>query len=145
MAVSLPSPIGRGHQPHMGPELQAFIDQLVTLEQGRQAYLDRLWASIPSYVQEDAFSGAAGAVQIDANRATSQLYKATVVVASVPTGSTGTIFLGDATLPVPAGITVIPGSFLVGSTALRRLVITPTGVCALHVFGELLPTMGTMH
>lgn len=133
---------------HPDPNLDSFLSKLMALEAGRQAYIDKLWASIPSYVQEDAYSGLAGALVINAQPKTGQLYLATLVVVSVPTGSTGTLVLGDCTLPVPAGVTVIPGAagaFLVSSTAPRQLTITPTGVCSLHIIGQLLPTMGTMH
>lgn len=136
---------------HAHPELNDLLDRLLALEHGRQSLLDHLWATVPSYVNEDANNVANTAVTtLTWPPKNAQLVKVLAVIVSIGTGQTGTLTLGDWVLPCPAGVTAIPGDGVAllypsGSGSTRQLVLTGAVPASVHVFGELLPTLGTMH
>lgn len=116
-------------------------------EKTRQALTDHQWSTIPLYVSEKAFNAALGVgVPMIVPPITSGLEVITSVVASVPTGATGLITLGDLQLPIPAGLSIITSvQFTLLSADVRSLVLAGGGgAAALWLTGQCLPTYGVL-
>lgn len=114
----------------------------------RQTFTDKLWQSIPSYVQEygrnDSWATAAPVV---VNAAIGELVRIELVVVSIPTGSTGTLALGDHVFTnLGAGVTNLRVSRLLNAGDTRTLTLTSGagGAAQVALYGHQLAPTGTM-
>lgn len=115
----------------------------------RQTLTDKLWQTIPSYVEEfgrnDAWSTTSPVVQWPC-----EFYELIIVervVVSIPSGSTGTLQLGGHVFPnLPAGITNLSLGKLLDGTAARTLTLVTGagGQATVALYGHQLPTTGSM-
>lgn len=123
--------------------IEDVLERLVLLEHGRQALVDSLWARIPSYVVEAGYQAAVTSLTV--NPQTTKLERINAVIASLPSGATGLLQLGDVIVPLGQGITNMGGvGFLLNTTSTRSLTSTVSGPLALVLFGEVLPTDGVL-
>lgn len=119
------------------------LNRLLLLEHGRQAVVDQLWATITSYIVETAYSPNAAAISPDV--ASSNLWMVTAVVATLPANATGLLQLGDITIPLGQGVTILaPVGILLTQTSTRALSSTVAGPISLTLTGQIHPTRGTL-
>lgn len=118
------------------------IRQLVTLEHGRQARADQLWANIATNVTHTGYL--ASATSLDVASDTSNLVRYTQVVAALPASSTGLLTIAGSSMPLPAGVTSFSCSILCGQYDTKNLTSTVTGPMALWLMGELAPTYSAL-
>ncbi len=115
------------------------LDRLTT---GRQAMVDALWARIPVEITEHRY--VATAKTVATAPVTTQLVKVTSVVATLPTGATGTLQLGDLVIPLGQGVTNLIGlRVFLHQSDTRLLQSTKAGPVSLTLSGEVAPTIGT--
>lgn len=117
---------------------------LETVEAGRQHLIDTLWAQIPSYVEEFAYSP--DAVSIEAQPVTVNLVRITGLLAIVPVGTTSaSLQLGDRTFPLQNTVNLwTPISILLSERDERVLTYAPSGPSSLYLWGTQVPTTGLM-
>lgn len=129
---------------HMLARLAGLPDAL------RQAFTDHLWAMIPSHVVEFGYSANLTSGQaVTAQREYDDWVLIRTIVASVPSGSTGSITFGNSglTIPVPAGVTTIPFlSIPLAASDARKLTISggSGGATLLLLTGEQMATTGAL-
>lgn len=139
-----------GLQPHPIEEHEAkdhairdLYERLDKIETGRQSLINALWAQIPSDITETAYSGAAKSLRTTPQ--TSELVKITAFVATLPATATGTLQLGDVTIPLPSGFTTATGlRLLLRTDDTRLLQSTKTGPMSLTICGQIAPTRGVL-
>jgi hypothetical protein len=138
------------HDPNLQPPVgihpiqtkeEELLQLLTQTEHGRQSLIDGLWARIPAYVFEMAYQPSATSVTCSPQ--TRNMERITGILAVVPSGSTGTVILGQAIIPVVSGLNNLTGiGFLLNASDVRNLTITQAGTLALYLFGEQLPLYG---
>lgn len=134
--------------PPPGPsdELDELVMRLVRTQNGRQAVADGLWARIPAYVEEFGYAEVAGSLTVVPQ--TKQLERITCIIASVPSGATANLILGQRiTIPLVSGNNILsPISILLQPSDPRSLQLLggATGTLALLLTGEQAPVFGQM-
>lgn len=123
--------------------IRDLYERLDKIETGRQSLINALWAQIPSDITETVYSATAKTVATTPQ--TSELVKITSFVATLPATSTGTLQLGDVTIPLPSGLSTATGlRLLLRQTDLRLLKSTKTGPMSLTICGQIAPTRGVL-
>lgn len=114
----------------------------------RQSYTDKLWQTIPAYVEEwgrlDAW---APATPLVLTPEFAELIRVERVVVSIPTGCSGMLTLGGHVFPnLPAGVSSLALGKLLDGGAARRLDCASGagGLATLALYGHQLPTTGSM-
>jgi hypothetical protein len=128
--------------------VEAIVKQLADLpSQLRQTLADHLWASVGTFVAENAYNAnlAIGAT-LTARAQVAGLEKIESVTACVPAGATAVVQLGDKVLYVGQGVTTVPGlAVVLQTTDLRGITIAGSaGPTALLLTGVAIPTFGVL-
>ena len=138
---------------------EKIMERFELLEHGMGALAEELASAIPSYTCEYAYSASATALvstSTNVNGArvgswptlgpqTDDLIYALSVLASVPSGATGLLQLGNITVPLPSGPSMLaPLRIPLFPTDLRSLVVTTAGPVALVIMGQVAPTRGKL-
>ena len=122
---------------------EELIQLLTASENGRQALIDGLWARIPAYVIEHSYQPSG--LSVNPQPQSRNMFRCTGIIASVPSGSTGTLTLGNIIIPVVSGMNNLTGlSILLNASDVRSLQITPAGTLALILMGEQMPLYGKL-
>lgn len=141
-----PSWIERKWQPFLaqidGDAKAEVLRELTALEHGRQALVDGLWARIPAYVTEYAYSADAAQLPIPAQM--SMLVRITKVYAWVPSGQTGVLTLGSYNFPLPQGQSHFDTSVLLSGSDPRQITASASGTLMALLTGEQAPEIGTL-
>lgn len=127
--------------------LRTVMDRLAGLPDAlRQTLTDSLWQSIAGDNWESTYAAVTTAnVPLQIAPKTTLPMRVECIVASVPSGATGIIQLGDVTIPVGAGIFNANGLRLqISQTDIRQITTTGTGPVSLLITGVQLPTYGAM-
>lgn len=120
-------------------ELDRLWSRIDLIAAGNQRLIDELHARIPVDIYEAAYI--ATATSLTTAPVTSQMIRATAVVATIPSGATGLLQLGPVTIPLGTPTTNLVGLRIqLRAADLRRLSATKSGPMALLVCGEMMPT-----
>lgn len=128
------------------------LEQLTHLSDNlRQTLTDKLWQTIPSFVEEFGRSDAwAAGSPVAWACEFYELVRIERVVVSIPAGCTGTLTLGGHVFPnLAAGVTVLELGKLLDGQSARRLelasgVPAAGSVATVALYGHQLPTTGSM-
>jgi hypothetical protein len=144
--ISVPPTLESPPLPLPDDEVDELVARLVRTQNGRQAVADGLWARIPAYVEEFGYAESAGSLTVNAQ--TKQLERITFILASVPSGATANLILGQRiTIPLVSGNNILaPFSVLLQPSDPRSLQLDggATGTLALLLTGEQAPVFGQM-
>ena len=139
-----------GRDEHL-ERLFAIVEQI---EAGMATLAERLQSAIPSWILEYGYlpsakvlssSPAYGGAVSTLSARTTDLEYVTTIVASVPSGATGLVQLGDVVIPVSPGTTTMPDVRIPLFPAdLRMLSVTTAGPIALVLCGQVAPVRGKL-
>jgi hypothetical protein len=119
-------------------EVNELIARLVRTQNGRQAVADGLWARVPAYVEEYGYAEVAGSLTVVSQ--TKQLERITCIIATVPSGATAHLILGQRiSIPLVSGVNILsPISILLQPSDPRSLQLDggATGTLTLLLTGE---------
>jgi hypothetical protein len=138
---TMPEPKGLRHTQTKEEEL---IQLLTTIEHGRQALVDALQARTPVYVEEFGVLQNSG-VRVVAAAQTRNLERISYVLAIIPAGQTGTLVLGNVTIPLPAGVTQLMNCCLLLEPSEVRSLTSTSGAPTLLLTGEQVPLYGKIN
>jgi len=153
--VAVPRMLNRDDEFPRGEHIDRLIATFERLQNGQAALAERLWALIPSYILEWAYSPSAttlsssdvgtGGSYATLSAQTSELEYITSVLACVPSGQTGVVQLGTVNIPVGQGVTMLaPVNFPLFQADIRSLVVTSAGPVGLYLAGQVAPTRGKL-
>lgn len=126
-------------------EAEAIFERLAGLPDAvRQAITDSLWAKIPTYIVEKAYTTDTAATELAVPAATETPYL--VQYATIWTPGTGAVLtLGDWQTPLAAGLNSFRPYLILNRTDVRKLVsATNPGAMSVVLAGEPLPTFGVL-
>lgn len=124
-------------------ELDELLGRMEEVENGRLALGSRLWAAINAEVTESAYD--AGVTEVTTSPRVQGWVTITNVVATVPSGATGTLYLGAHTIDLPAaGIMNLLVRIQLGQTDTRKLTVTSSGTVSLMLCGHVSPMQGQL-
>jgi hypothetical protein len=134
---------------HEGGEamLRAVMERLSGLPgMLRQQLNDHLWQAIAADNYEFIYVPAAvAATPYNVQAKTEVIFRVESIVASVPANQTASIVLGDVTIPVPAGVTSLPGLRLqLNRSDTRSITPSGNGAVLLLLTGEQLSPWAQM-
>lgn len=144
--IAVPPTLETPGPPMPDDAVDELVMRLVRTQNGRQAVADGLWARIPAYVEEYGYAEIAGSLTVVPQ--TKQLERITCIIASVPSGATAHLILGQRiSIPLVSGNNILaPISILLQPSDPRSLQLDggATGTLMLLLTGEQAPVFGQM-
>jgi hypothetical protein len=112
----------------------------------RQTLDDSLWQSIAADDYESSYSASQTKnVALVVQPKSTLIFRVECIVATIPSGATGTVQLGDVVIPIGQGLTAINGLRLQLAQGSTRIVQSDTtGPCSLLLTGLQLPPYGVL-
>jgi hypothetical protein len=155
----VPRALDRQPEPQHLDLFERIMERFELLEHGMGALAEQLASAIPSYTCEYAYSPSATALVSSSTNVdgvavggfptlgpqTDDLIYVLSALVSVPSGATGLLQLGNVTIPVTNGTTMLaPLRVPLFPQDLRALTVTTAGPLAVVLMGQVAPTRGKL-